>query len=66
MHAIEVQMLPNTLGRVYVSEMHWVESSAVKADSHEPSPVGPLLAKLLTMTNLTVTKNHVLLRGQTL
>ena len=66
MHAIEVQMLPNTVDRVYVSEMHWVESSAVKADSHEPSPVGPLLAKLLTMTNLTVTKNHVLLRGQTL
>jgi hypothetical protein len=63
MHAIKVETLLDTLRRVYMPEMHRVKGSAIKADSHEPSPKGPQLAKPLAMTNLTVTKDHVFLRG---
>lgn len=63
MHAIQVEMLLNTLRRMDMPEMHRIKCSAIKADSHETTPKRPLLAKPLAMTNLTVAKDHIFLRG---
>ena len=63
MDAIQVEMLLDTLRRVYMPQMHRVKGSAIKTDSHETTPKGPLLAKPLAMTNLTVTQDPAFLRG---